>query len=158
MTGDFSKDAQSLDSSDFAKVDTICRQLLKSLISYRAFRELSTLIILPGLAITAAFTITITYDRREMQFQSLTSLPAWPAWSAARSAIDHFSGLYDIGTKSCVRAIQHLRWLDQWPELYRQSVSKRPTIHNKAQPYATFRPAPKHCTHSIKKFEFFIDI
>ena len=64
------------------------------------------------------------HGRQEMQFQTLTSLPAWSA------AIDHFSGLYDIGTKSCVRAIQHVRWLDHWPELYRQSVLKRPTICN----------------------------
>lgn len=152
MTGDLSKDAQSLDSSDFAKVDTICRQLL---ISY-LLSCIQRLVDFDNLAWPSHYSCCCYHyhyhGRLEMQFQTLTSLPAWSA------AIDHFSGLYDIGTKSCVRAIQHVRWLDHWPELYRQSVSKRPTIHNKAQPCATFRPAPKNCTHCIKKFEFDIDI
>ena len=127
MTGDLSKAAQSLDSSDFAKVDTICRQHLKSLISYRAFRELSTLIILPSHWPSCYHIQSHTTGDA---VSNLTSLPALPFLPVAQSAIDHFSGLYDIGTKSCVRAIQHVRWLDHWPELYRQSVSKRATICN----------------------------
>ena len=89
------------------------------------------------------------HGRQEMQFQTLTSLPAWSAWP----------NLLSITFPACMISAPNLvsgpsSMCDGLTIGQNFIVSRFQSV----QPYATFRPAPKHCIHSIKKFEFYIDI